>query len=133
MHTVDWYPTFIHLAGGTIHQSTPIDGLDVWPMITQQQPSPHDAILSVSTRGPMLSAIRMGHWKLIVLDADATLQKSKAFSKYEPLSLFNLLDDPSESVNVAAQYPDRVHAMRQKLAEMLKGAVASGAKGNEVE
>jgi arylsulfatase A-like enzyme len=133
MHTVDWYPTFIHLAGGTIHQSTPIDGLDVWPMITQQQPSPHDAILSVSTRGPMLSAIRMGHWKLIVLDADATVQKSKAFSKYEPLSLFNLLDDPSETRNVAAQFPDRVDAMRQKLAEMLKGAVASGAKGNEVE
>jgi arylsulfatase A-like enzyme len=102
-------------------------------MITQQQPSPHDAILSVSTRGPILSAIRMGHWKLIVLDADATTQKSKAFSKYEPLSLFNLLDDPSETRNVAGQYPDRVHAMREKLAEMLKGAVASGGRGNEVE
>lgn len=43
------------------------------------------------------------------------------------------MDDPSESMNVAAQYPDRVNTMRQKLAEMLKDAVVSGVRGNETE
>ncbi|MGI9110478.1 MAG: arylsulfatase B, partial [Opitutales bacterium] len=74
MHMVDWYPTLIKLAGGTLDQKLPIDGLDVWPMLTKGAPSPHDAILSVSTQGPTRAAVRMGDWKLMVsgnADADS--------------------------------------------------------------
>lgn len=37
MHIIDWYPTLINLAGGKINQATPVDGKDVWPMITQNK------------------------------------------------------------------------------------------------
>ncbi|MEY4379061.1 MAG: Arylsulfatase [Verrucomicrobiota bacterium] len=139
MHMVDWYPTLIKLAGGTLDQKLPVDGLDVWPMLTKGAPSPHDAILSVSTQGPTRAAVRMGDWKLMVsgnADADsgeddgATKAKKKgkaAAGKYEPVALYNLADDPSESKNLAAAQPDRVKAMRARLAELLKGAVPSGA------
>ena len=40
MHMVDWYPTLIKLAGGSLEQKLPVDGLDVWPMLTQGAPSP---------------------------------------------------------------------------------------------
>jgi hypothetical protein len=43
------------------------------------------------------------------------------------VALYNLADDPSESKNLAAAQPDRVKAMRARLAELLKGAVPSGA------
>jgi arylsulfatase A-like enzyme len=139
MHMVDWYPTLIKLAGGTLDQKLPIDGLDVWPMLTKGAPSPHDAILSVSTQGPTRAAVRMGDWKLMVsgnADADSgedegamkAKKKGKAAAgKYEPVALYNLADDPSESKNLAAAQPDRVKAMRARLAELLKGAVPSGA------
>ncbi len=134
MHTVDWYPTLIQLAGGSIKQTLPIDGKNVWPMITKKTKSPHDAILSVSTKGPMLAAIRMGDWKLIVLNTDSVTAKKKSNIKYEPIALFNLLDDASETENLAKQFPDRVLAMRKRLIEMLKDAVPSGAIGkNESE
>jgi arylsulfatase A-like enzyme len=140
MHMVDWYPTLIKLAGGSLEQKLPIDGLDVWPMLTKGTASPHDAILSVSTQGPARAAVRMGDWKLLVsgnADADggeddgAAKAKKKgkaAAGKYEPVALYNLADDPSESKNLAAAQPDRVKGMRTRLAELLKDAVPSGVK-----
>lgn len=139
MHMVDWYPTLIKLAGGSLDQKLPVDGLDVWPMLTKGAPSPHDAILSVSTQGPARAAIRMGDWKLLVsgnADADGgeddgaakAKKKGKAAGKYEPVALYNLVEDPSESKNLAGAQPERVKAMRARLAELLKDAVPSGVK-----
>lgn len=140
MHMVDWYPTLIKLAGGSLDQKLPIDGLDVWPMLTKGAPSPHDAILSVSTQGPTRAAVRMGDWKLIVsgnADDDGgeddsgakPKKKGKAIAgKYAPVALYNLAEDPSETKNLADAQPDRVKAMRARLAEMLKDAVPSGVK-----
>jgi arylsulfatase A-like enzyme len=140
MHMVDWYPTLIKLAGGSLEQKLPVDGLDVWPMLTKGAPSPHDAILSVSTQGPTRAAVRMGDWKLIVsggADADSGEDESGAKSKkkskniagkYEPVALYDLIADPSESKNLAAAHPERVKAMRARLAELLKDAVPSGVK-----
>ena len=140
MHMVDWYPTLIKLAGGSLEQKLPVDGLDVWPMLTKQAASPHDAILSVSTQGPSRAAVRMGDWKLIVsgnADADsgeddgATKAKKKgkaAAGKYAAVALYDLAADPSESKNLAEAQPERVKAMRTRLAELLKDAVPSGVK-----
>ena len=141
MHMVDWYPTLIKLAGGTLEQKLPIDGLDVWPMLTKDAPSPHDAILSVSTQGPSRAAVRMGDWKLIVSgnaaadgdedDNGAAKAKKKGKTgagKYEPVALYNLIVDPSETRNLAGAQPDRVKSMRTRLAELLKDAVPSALK-----
>lgn len=134
MHVIDWYPTLIKLAGGELKQSLPIDGKDIWPMITASAKSPHDAILSVSTKGPELSAIRMGEWKLIQLkENDANVGTSKASKKYDPISLYNLSEDPDESNNLAAKYPDKVMIMKKRLNQLLEGAVPAGKniKGEE--
>ncbi len=137
MHMVDWYPTLIKLAGGSLEQKLPVDGLDVWPMLTQQAPTPHDAILSVSTQGPSRAAVRMGDWKLIV-DGEASAPAAgqgktkakarKAAGKYEAVALYDLGNDPSESKNLADAQPERVKAMRARLAELLKDAVPSGVR-----
>jgi arylsulfatase A-like enzyme len=82
----------------------------------------------------MLAAIRMGDWKFIVLNTDSVTAKKKANIKYEPIALFNLFDDASETKNLAKQFSDRVLAMRKRLIEMLKDAVPCGAIGkNESE
>jgi arylsulfatase A-like enzyme len=139
MHMIDWYPTLIKLAGGSLDQKLPIDGLDIWPMLTKGAASPHDAILSVSTQGPARAAVRMGDWKLLVsgnADADtgeddgaakAKKKGKKAADKYESVALYNLIEDPSESKNLAVAQPERVKAMRARLTQLLKDAVPSGA------
>ena len=136
MHIIDWYPTFVKLAGGSLEQKLPLDGRDVWPMLTEKAASPHDAILSVQSRDN--AAVRMGDWKLIVSngaveDDEAPKKNAKAKKKakgrkYEPVMLFNLAADPSETTNLAAQEPERVATMKAKLAELLKDAVPSGVK-----
>lgn len=138
MHMVDWYPTLIKLGGGSLEQKLPIDGLDVWPTITQGAPTPHDAILSVSTQGPALAAVRMGEWKLIQANVVAEAaegkngqaapkgKNAKATGKYESIALYHLTADPGETKNLAAEQPERVKAMRTRLADLLKGAVPPG-------
>jgi arylsulfatase A-like enzyme len=138
MHMVDWYPTLIKLGGGSLEQKLPLDGLDVWPTITQGAPTPHDAILSVSTQGPALAAVRMGEWKLIQANVVAEAaegkngqaapkgKNAKATGKYESVSLYHLTADPGETKNLAAEQPERVKAMRTRLAALLKDAVPPG-------
>ena len=136
MHMVDWYPTLIKQGGGSLEQKLPIDGLDVWPMLTAKATSPHDAILCVSTQGPARAAVRMGEWKLLVNGAAAETgegeaaktkgKNAKAAAKYEPVALYHLTEDPGETRNLAAAQPERVKAMRARLAELLKDAVPPG-------
>ncbi len=102
-------------------------------MITQQKSSPHDAILSVSNRGTSLVAIRMGNWKLIVLDMTGIAMGSKISNRYEPVALFNLADDPSEKKNLAAEHPEKVTMLQVKLKQLLEAAVPSITKENAVE
>lgn len=135
VHMVDWYPTLIGLAGGSLDQKLPIDGMDIWPTLTTSAPSPHDAILSVSTQGPSRAAVRIGDWKLLVSGRAADgaeddeakpkgkIRPNKVEGKYEPVALFNLAEDPSETKNLTASEPERVKAMRARLASLLKDAV----------
>jgi arylsulfatase A-like enzyme len=126
----------VKLAGGSLEQKLPLDGRDVWPVLTEKAASPHDAILCAQS--PDNAAMRMGDWKLIVSngaveDDEAPKKNAKAKKKakgrkYEPVMLFNLAADPSEKTNVADKEPERVATMKAKLAELLKDAVPSGVK-----
>ena len=142
MHTIDWYPTLVKLAGGSLAQATPLDGRDVWPMLTQGARSPHDAILSVQS--PERAAVRMGDWKLLMNASDADAEaapataapasakpRGKRAAKTESFALYNLATDISERTDLAAKEPARVATMRAKLDEFLKDAVPPGQLNHE--
>jgi arylsulfatase A-like enzyme len=133
MHMVDWYPTFLKLAGGSLEQKLPLGGRDVWPVITEGAKSPHDAILLLGTV-PTRAAVRVGDWKLLMnaseqdietVDQAVALPQEKSVGKSN-VQLYNLALDPGEKNDVASQEPERVKAMRAKLDELLKDAVAPG-------
>ena len=137
MHTVDWYPTLVKLAGGSLEQEKVVDGKDVWPMLTEGKPSPHDAILCVQT--PERAAVRMGDWKLLLNASDKIADampesapelqrgaKKRAGAQAERIELYNLAADIGEVTNLAASDTQRVTVMRAKLDELLRGAVPPG-------
>ncbi len=128
VHVVDWYPTLLKLAGGSAEQPLPVDGLDLWPTLTQKAPSPHEAILMVQS--PQRAAVRVGDYKLLRLNAArlaAAKRKKQANKTEEPvLALYNLREDIGETNNLAAQEPDRVRAMEATLDQFLKDAVPPG-------
>ncbi len=129
MHMVDWYPTLLRLAGASLEQKLALDGLDVWPMLTQGVKSPHDAILLAGIT-PSRMAIRMGDWKLLLnaseqMDEDSATGGDMAAGKVE---LYNLADDIGESKNLAATRPEKVKELRTRLDAFLKDAVPPGRK-----
>jgi arylsulfatase A-like enzyme len=129
MHMIDWYPTLVKLAGASLAGSQPLDGKDVWPMLTEQAPTPHDFILSA--KAPDNAALRIGDWKLIENRAAPAGEakgknKGKAVKESEPLALYDLAKDPGETTNLAGTEPERVATMRAKLDELLKDALPRG-------
>ena len=134
MHVIDWYPTLVKLAEGSLDQKLPIDGMDVWPMLTTQAASPHNAILSVQS--PTKAAVRMGDWKLISqapsVNAPAKAARAKTRVKNrqqgaETIQLYTLATDIGEATNLAEKDPERVATMKAMLDVLLKDAVPSGA------
>lgn len=126
MHAVDWYPTLTKLVGASLEQKLPPDGLDIWPVLTQNAKSPHDAILLMGNK-PGVSAIRMGDWKLLVGASDVFSEEQVDDQKNAGMvELYNLAEDISESKNLADTQPERVTTMRGRLEAMLKNAVPPG-------
>jgi arylsulfatase A-like enzyme len=133
MHIIDRYPTLVRLAGGTLEQPLPLDGRDVWPMLTQGARSPHESILLVQSRER--AAVRVGDWKLL-LNASESIEDSapeaparKGRAKSGASGLYNLTTDLGEKNDLSAQEPERVKAMQATVRAYLRDGVAEGHLG----
>ncbi len=117
VHIVDWYPTLLKLCGASLEQPLPLDGHDIWPVLTEGQPSPHKAIL-LNTE-PDRGAVRVGDWKLVL--------KQKG-QKDESIELFNLKTDPSEKTNLADREPSKTADLRLVLDDFARQAAPPKSK-----
>jgi arylsulfatase A len=120
---IDFYPTFLQLAGCRPHQSHNLDGVSILPLLKNPKAKlrrdtfywhyplekPH------FLGGRSAGAIRKGNFKLI------------EFFDTDQVELYNLADDTSEKHNLAKDLPEKV-AELQKLLEKWRTEV--GAKIN---
>lgn len=147
--SIDLLPTIAKLVSAPLPKH-PIDGLDVWPILSGQSNArtPHESLLFFS--GDELQAIRSGDWKLhfahdylTVAGPPGQAGKPANFEKMQPKSieesgirgiasrhgyevrrieqsLFNLKDDLGESRNVADKNPEVVRRL-EAMAEQARG------------
>lgn len=109
IHAVDLFSTFAALAGASTEGCKPIDGLNVWETISSGAASPREEI--VYNIEPFRGAVRQGEWKLIW----RTMLPSS-------VDLYHITEDPSEEKNLAAEHPEKVAAMQQRLNTLAKEA-----------
>ena len=110
IHMVDMYPTLAGLAGASLSKTKPLDGLNVWPTLSEGKRSPRDEVVYVID--PFNSAVRKGDWKLV--------WKTTLPSQIE---LFNLAQDPAERTNLADKNPQKVAELQQRIEALAREAV----------
>jgi len=107
MHIVDMFPTLAGLAGAKPTKGKPLDGLDVWPTISEGKPSPRQEV--VYNVEPFRGSVRQGDWKLIWRTPLPSAQE-----------LYNIAQDPYEKTNLAEQNPQIVARLQKRIEELAR-------------
>ena len=104
VHIVDLFPTLANLTGAKAQKTLPLDGKDIWDVMTNDAATPHSEIVH------SLQVIRNGDWKFI--------EKGASYYGWrdQDLQLYNIAEDPSETNNVAKDHPNIVNRLRERLA-----------------
>jgi arylsulfatase A-like enzyme len=136
---MDVFPTVAGIVGIELRDDLIIDGHDIWPLVSGQPgaTSPYEALFYY--RRGNLHAVRSGKWKLHVPHDYPTLEGGTVGSGGQPgnyatghieLSLFDLDNDPSESTNVAAEYPEVIERLLE-LIERARAEIGDRATGRQ--
>ncbi|AHM61172.1 sulfatase [Flammeovirgaceae bacterium 311] len=119
--SVDFFPTFLELAGVRPPKNVPLDGKSVVKELHGENPDQERAIFwhyPVFHHDVPAGAVRKGDWKLI-----------QNFMTGEIL-LFNLKTDISESTNLASHYPEKADELLTLLKDWQKEIKAEFPKPN---
>ena len=105
MTTMDLLPTFAKLAAARVPTDRVIDGKDIWPTLTGQASTPHEAFFY--HKGNSLNAVRSGKWKLHT-------------NKGRPTQLYDLESDIGEKSNIIKSNPEVVKRLNGHLKAFAK-------------
>lgn len=111
--SIDFYPTFVDIAGGENPEGYQLDGISLAPLITEGK-VPQRSIMywhypseTGNWTNRMASAVRQGDYKLIQFYEDNRIE------------LYNLKDDPAEEENLAKEMPEKTNELHNLLTSWL--------------
>ena len=117
---VDLMATCASVAGVPLPHAAAEDSFDLRPALLEERGRPiRDAVVHHSGSG--MFAIRSGEWKLVVgLGSGGFTQpvRIRPHAGETDVQLYNLKTDRQEQTNVAAQHPEIVRSLSQKLAQV---------------
>ncbi|MEM9283492.1 MAG: sulfatase-like hydrolase/transferase [Verrucomicrobiota bacterium] len=121
---IDMLPTFCALAGAEVPTDRVIDGKNIVAyLIDEELETPiHDSFIVPG------AAIRQGDWKLLVKGQKPGGSGTKGMQGRLPAeagSLFNLKEDLGETNNVAAQHPEVVQQLKERMAVFMEAYEAN--------
>ncbi len=106
---MDLLPTCALLADRSPPQDRVIDGKNIWPLLAGEPgaKTPHEAFFYYQL--DQLRAVRSGPWKLFLpLERERVRANTPPKTVLSPARLFNVVEDPAESREVAAEHPGEV-------------------------
>ncbi len=112
--SMDFFPTFVHAAGGSTSEITQLEGLDLKPLFLGANKLDRDALYWHFPHNRMEVTYYMGS---TILQADWKFYKGHGTIKD---ALFNLKSDPMEKNNVLTNNPELADRLREKLSDWLK-------------
>lgn len=121
--TMDIFPTLARLAGAPL-PANPLDGVDIWPVLTQELPRvPRPPFLYLHEFD--VQCARIGRWKLHVARENAPAYAPAPAEGRLNLRLVNpeLYDvdaDPEESYSAARDNPRVVELINERIAEIVQ-------------
>lgn len=99
---LDWFPTLLGRAGGTVDAEWNLEGRDIWPLLSGEGSVAAPTLYWKTSLG---KAVREGNWKLVDMP------------RLESTELFRMDVDPYEAKNVAEEFPERVERLRRLIEE----------------
>jgi arylsulfatase A-like enzyme len=117
--TLDIYQTVLAATGAVAaKQIQPLDGINLLPLFDRQMDARGKAIPFVAqiSRPGAHAALLDWPYKLHTDASGARGKKGVVGGEVEPVMLFDISKDPKETVNLAAQQPERVAKMSAELA-----------------
>jgi len=105
IHVVDLFPTLLNVGKGSLEQKLPLDGIDMWEVITGEKKSPRSEVVHSlpgehSDTGVM--SIRQDNYKLVGKE------------------LFDIEQDPAETSDLAAKHPQIYQSLLKRIQELVK-------------
>lgn len=107
--SMDFFPTFVHAAGGSTADITQLEGLDLMPLFRGAIKLERDALYWHFPHNRMEVTYYMGS---TILEGDWKFYQGHGLIKD---ALFNLKDDPMERNNVLMNNPELGNRLRGKL------------------
>ncbi|MFL6193919.1 MAG: sulfatase [Thermoanaerobaculia bacterium] len=124
---VDLYPTLRDLVAPG-REVPGLEGRSLWPLLRGGDPKGEEAFVrsfSEAGRSPNLyHSVQESTWKLVFNSGGPRSRAGK--STTGGFELYNLKDDPLETTNLAARYPEEVRRLRRELAGWMKKARSMG-------
>lgn len=120
--TIDILPTIAKLTGAPPPR-LPVDGIDIWPMLTGARPSTErEALLYFD--GWHLQCARWRQWKVHFARFNTTAWNpappgGRVNLPLRPPELYDLENDPMESYDVAAEHPEAVREIQARVERLL--------------
>ncbi len=108
--TIDLLPSMAALAKSEIPAEHRIDGLDLSATIIGDAPSKRKEFLYYTVQGE-IDGIRQGEWKFLLTGSSIWGKGAKTSGHV----LFHITEDISESINLAAEHPEKVAELTARL------------------
>ncbi|GAA6152236.1 sulfatase-like hydrolase/transferase [Pseudoteredinibacter isoporae] len=114
---IDIMPTLVTLAGGTEEDIPEVDGKDIFPVLSQGKPSPHDVLYFFNNE--RIAALRTPRWRLMLSDYPPW-RDAQPIRFEGKKNLSTLLHDmnvvPSQQYDLSRDFPNE----KRHLLELLK-------------